>query len=99
VHPTIKKGPGREPTAGRWGDAVTTNQLLGTLTSLSKRLRSINAEYDGLENHVEAMNVVQAALNEMSLLHTLLPEALRAKSWVFLSLERGRTHGGPPRKS
>ncbi|HKV44175.1 MAG TPA: hypothetical protein VJT32_05795 [bacterium] len=78
---------------------MTTNQLLGTLTSLSRRLRSINAEYDGLENPVEAMHVVQAALSEMSVLHNMLPEALRGKSWVFLSLERGRGHWGPPRKS
>jgi hypothetical protein len=62
------------------------------MTSIKKRLRSISAEYDILENHVEAMNVVQAALQEMSVLHTLLPKPLQEKSWVFLSLERGHTH-------
>jgi hypothetical protein len=71
---------------------MTTDQIVGSMTSIKKRLRSINAEYDVLENHVEAMNVVQAALQEMSVLHTLLPKPLQEKSWVFLSLERGHTH-------
>jgi len=71
---------------------MTTDQIVGSMTSIKKRLRSISAEYDVLENHVEAMNVVQAALQEMSVLHTLLPKPLQEKSWVFLSLERGHTH-------
>jgi len=36
--------------------------------------------------------VFQAALSELSAMHNLLPEHLREKSWVFLSLERGSTH-------
>lgn len=77
---------------------MTTDQLLENLTSLHRRLRSISMEYDGLENRVEAMNVVQVALQEMSTLHNLLPEKLREKSWVFLSLERGRSHWGPTKR-
>jgi hypothetical protein len=71
---------------------MTTDQIVGSMTSIKKRLRNISAAYDVLENHVEAMNVVQAALHEMSVLHTLLPRPLQDKSWVFLSLERGHTH-------
>jgi hypothetical protein len=71
---------------------MTTDQIVGSMTSIKKRLRSISKEYDLLENHVEAMNVVQAALHEMTVLHTLLPKPLQEKSWVFMSLERGRTH-------
>jgi hypothetical protein len=71
---------------------MTTDQIVGNLTSIKRRLRSINTEYDGLDNRVEAMNVMQAALHEMTALHHMLPKALQEKSWVFLSLERGRTH-------
>jgi hypothetical protein len=71
---------------------VTTDQIVGNLTSIKRRLRSINTEYDALDNRVEARNVMQAALHEMTTLHNMLPKALRTKSWVFLSLERGRTH-------
>ena len=66
--------------------------IVGSMTSIKRRLRSINTQYDGLENRVEAMNVVQAAISEMTVLHSLLPKRLQEKSWVFLSLERGRTH-------
>jgi len=68
------------------------DQIVGNLTSIQRRLRNINTEYDVLENQVEAKNVVQAALHEMTALHNMLPKQLRGKSWVFLSLERGRTH-------
>jgi hypothetical protein len=71
---------------------METDRIVGSLTSIRRRLRSINRQYDGLENRVEAMNVVQAALHEMTALHSLLPKPLQEKSWVFLSLERGRTH-------
>ncbi len=71
---------------------MTMDQIVGNLTSIQRRLRNINTEYDVLENQVEAKNVVQAALHEMSALHNMLPKKLRGKSWVFLSLERGRTH-------
>jgi hypothetical protein len=66
--------------------------IVGSLTSIRRRIRSINTQYDVLDNRVEAMNVVQAALSEMTALHSLLPKRLQEKSWVFLSLERGRTH-------
>lgn len=69
---------------------MTVDQVVGGLTSIRKRLRAINAQYDGLENRLEALNVVQAALHEMSALHALLPADLKGKSWVFLSMERGR---------
>ncbi|HKV46176.1 MAG TPA: hypothetical protein VJT32_16120 [bacterium] len=69
---------------------MTVDQVVGGLASIRKRIRAINARYDGLENQLEAMNVVQAALHEMSTLHELLPADLKGKSWVFLSLERGR---------
>lgn len=69
-----------------------TDAIVGSLTSIRRRLRCISSQYDGLENRVEAMNVVQAALHEMTTLHSLLPKGLQDKSWVFLSLERGRTH-------
>lgn len=69
---------------------MTTDQLVDSLTALHKRCRTIT-EHDRLDNPFEAMNVVQAALNEMSTLHNLLPDELREKSWVFLSLKRGRT--------
>ncbi len=71
---------------------MTMDQIVGNMTSIKRRLRNINTEYDVLENQVEAMNVVQAALHEMSALHNMLPKSLQEKSWVFLSLERGRTH-------
>lgn len=71
---------------------MTTDQIVGNMTSIKRRLRSINTEYDGLDNRVEAMNVMQAALHEMTALHHMLPKTLQKKSWVFLSLERGRTH-------
>ncbi len=71
---------------------MTTDQIVGNLTSIKRRLRNINTEYDGLDNRVEAKNVMQVALHEMTALHNMLPNALRSKSWVFLSLERGRTH-------
>ena len=71
---------------------MTTDQIVGNLTSIKRRLRSINTAYDQLDNRVEAMNVVQAALHEMNTLHSMLPKPLRKKSWVFLSMERGRTH-------
>lgn len=71
---------------------MTMDQIVDSLTSIKKRLRTINTEYDGLDNRVEALNVVQAALGEMTALHSLLPRQLAKKSWVFLSLERGRTH-------
>ncbi len=71
---------------------MTMDQIVGDMTSIQRRLRNINTEYDGLENPVEAMNVMQAALHEMSALHNMLPKSLQGKSWVFLSLERGRTH-------
>ncbi|HLW58727.1 MAG TPA: hypothetical protein VKV57_02250 [bacterium] len=69
---------------------MTVDQLVGGMTLIRKRIRAINARYDGLENQNEAMNVVQAALHEMSILHELLPADLKGKSWVFLSLERAR---------
>jgi hypothetical protein len=68
------------------------DQIVVNMTSIKRRLRSINTEYDGLDNRVEAMNVVQAALHEMIALHNMLPKPLQEKSWVFMSLERGRTH-------
>jgi hypothetical protein len=71
---------------------MTTGEIVGNLTSIKRRLRSINTEYDGLDNSVEAKNVMQAALHEMTMLHNMLPKSLRTKSWVFLSIERGRTH-------
>ena len=71
---------------------MTTDEIVGNLTSIKRRLRSINTEYDGLDNRLEAKNVMQAALHEMTTLHAMLPKPLRSKSWVFLSLERGRTH-------
>ena len=71
---------------------MTTDQIVGNLTSIKRRLRSISTAYDALDNSVEAKNVMQAALHEMSALHNMLPKALRTKSWVFLSLERGTTH-------
>ncbi len=71
---------------------MTMGQIVDNMTSIKRRLRSINTEYDGLDNRVEAKNVMQAALHEMTALHNMLPKALRKKSWVFLSLERGRTH-------
>jgi len=71
---------------------MTTGLIVANMTSIKRRLRHINTEYDGLDNRLEAMNVVQAALREMSTLHSLLPKSLKDKSWVFLSLERGRTH-------
>ena len=71
---------------------MTTCELVGTLASLHKRLRTISTHYDGLENQIEAKNVFQAALSELSAVHNLLPEHLKEKSWVFLSLERGNTH-------
>ena len=71
---------------------MTTGLIVANMTSIKRRIRTINTEYDGLENPLEAMNVVQAALREMSTLHSLLPKRLKEKSWVFLSLERGRTH-------
>jgi hypothetical protein len=71
---------------------MTMDQIVGNMTSIRRRLRNISTEYDVLENQVEAKNVVQAALSEMTALHNLLPTKLRKKSWVFLSLERGRTH-------
>jgi hypothetical protein len=73
-------------------EIMTTDQIVGNLTSIKRRLRSINTEYDVLDNRVEAKNVMQAALHEMTALHNMLPKALRTKSWVFLSMERGRTH-------
>ena len=74
------------------GVNMTTCELVGTLASLHRRLRTISTYYDGLENQIEARNVFQAALSELSAMHNLLPEHLREKSWVFLSLERGSTH-------
>ena len=71
---------------------MTMDQIVVNMTSIKRRLRSINRAYDNLENRVEAMNVVQAALHEMTALHSMLPKQLRQKSWVFMSLERGRTH-------
>lgn len=71
---------------------MTMDQIVVNMTSIKRRLRSINTEYDGLDNRVEAMNVVQAALHEMTALHNMLPKQLQEKSWVFMSLERGRTH-------
>jgi len=71
---------------------MTMDQIVGNMTSIQRRLRNISTEYDVLENQVEAKNVVQAAISEMNALHNLLPKQLRKKSWVFLSLERGRTH-------
>ncbi len=71
---------------------MTMDQIVGNMTSIRRRLRNISTEYDVLENQVEAKNVVQAAISEMTALHNLLPKQLRGKSWVFLSLERGRTH-------
>jgi hypothetical protein len=71
---------------------MTMDQIVGNMTSIRRRLRNISTEYDVLENQVEAKNVVQAAISEMNALHNLLPKQLRKKSWVFLSLERGRTH-------
>ena len=73
-------------------ELMTMDQIVDNMTSIKRRLRSINTEYDVLDNGVEAKNVMQAALHEMSALHNMLPKALRTKSWVFLSLERGRTH-------
>ena len=69
---------------------VSVDQVVGGLTSIRKRLRAINARYDGLDNRLEAMYTVQAAINEMTTLHALLPQHLREKSWVFQSMERGR---------
>ena len=71
---------------------MTTCELVGTLASLHRRLRTISTHFDGLENQIEAKNVFQAALSELSAVHNLLPEHLREKSWVFLSLERGGPH-------
>ena len=71
---------------------MSIDQIVGNMTSIKRRLRSINTEYDVLENRVEAMNVVQAALHEMTALHNMLPKQFQKKSWVFMSLERGRTH-------
>jgi len=71
---------------------MSIDQIVGNMTSIKRRLRSINTQYDGLDNRVEAMNVVQAALHEMTALHNMLPKPLQEKSWVFMSLERGRTH-------
>ena len=71
---------------------MTTGLILANMTSIKRRIRHINSEYDGLDNRLEAMNVVQAALREMTTLHSLLPKPIKEKSWVFLSLERGRTH-------
>jgi hypothetical protein len=73
-------------------ELMTMDQIVDNMTSIKRRLRTINTEYDGLDNRVEALNVVQAALGEMTMLHNMLPKQLQKKSWVFLSLERGRTH-------
>jgi len=69
---------------------MTVDRVVVELASIRRRIRAINARYDGLDNRLEAMNVVQAALHEMTTLHALLPRNLREKSWVFLSMERGR---------
>jgi hypothetical protein len=87
----IQGWPGHRRRPGEVG-VMTTDQIVGNMTSIRRRIRSIDTEYEGLENRVEAMNVVQAALREMTTLHSMLPKRLKEKSWVFLSLERGRTH-------
>jgi hypothetical protein len=71
---------------------MSTDVIVANLTSIKRRIRNINTEYDILENPLEAKNVVQAALREMSTLHNMLPKQLKEKSWAFLSMERGRTH-------
>jgi len=69
---------------------MSLDQIVGTMVGLKRRLRVVNAQLDGLDNRVEALNVMQAALHEMAILHDLLPKPLRDKSWALLSLERAR---------
>ena len=68
------------------------DQIVGEMASIRRQLRNINARFGGLENPVEALNVMQAALHELAILHTMLPKRLRDKSWALLSLERARMH-------
>jgi len=72
---------------------MKTDQVVVSLVSLHKRLRAINAVYDGLEDKPEALTVAQAAFREMSVLHRLLPQNLKRKIWVVLSIEKGNPWG------
>jgi len=56
-YPRRRVLPCRGITSLKGGINMTTCELVGTLASLHRRLRTISTQYDGLENQIEAKNV------------------------------------------
>ncbi len=72
---------------------VNTLASFNTIPSvrrIHRRLRTLNSAYMESEDKSETRMVLQAHVNELKLLHELLPPPVRRKSWI-LTIERHGT--------
>ncbi len=64
--------------------------MIPTMLRVRRRLRMLDSAYMASEDKQETRTVVQAQVNELKMIHELLPSTLREKSWI-LTIERHGT--------
>ncbi len=67
-----------------------TMNMIPTMLRVRRRLRMLDSAYMASEDKQETRTVLQAQVNELKMLHELLPSTLRGKSWI-LTMERHGT--------
>ncbi len=67
-----------------------TMNMIPTMLRVRRRLRMLDSAYMASEDKQETRTVVQAQVNELKMIHELLPSTLREKSWI-LTIERHGT--------
>lgn len=66
---------------------VTTMNTIPSVLRIRRQLRTLNSAYMESEDKPETRMVLQAHVNELKLLHEMLPANVRGKSWI-LTIER-----------
>ncbi len=67
-----------------------TMNMIPTMLRVRRRLRMLDSAYMASEDKQETRTVLQAQVNELKMIHELLPSTLREKSWI-LTIERHGT--------
>lgn len=67
--------------------STIAQSMIPSVIRIRLRLRRLNSAYLEAEDKRETVAVLQACMGELAVAHSLLPPALRGKSWM-LSLER-----------
>ncbi len=66
---------------------VMSTDMVPSVKRLHRHIRKLNSAYMESENKQETRTVLQAHVNELKTLRSLLPPDLRGKIWI-LSIER-----------